>query len=82
MLMEVLEHVSNPFALLKRCSSWIRQDGVLIGSTLNRTLWSYLLGIGMAEYVLGWVPKGTHQWKDFLTPQEIENMLLALGSQK
>ncbi len=78
-LMEVLEHVSNPFVLLAHCCSWIKPGGLLIGSTLNRTLRSYLLGIGMAEYILGWVPKGTHQWKDFLTPSEVERMVSALG---
>jgi 2-polyprenyl-6-hydroxyphenyl methylase/3-demethylubiquinone-9 3-methyltransferase len=68
---EVLEHVENPSALIKKVASWVRPGGCIVGSTVNRTLASGILGIGVAEYVLNWVPKGTHAWANFLTPQEI-----------
>lgn len=79
LLMEVLEHVSHPFLLLNRCASWLSSGGMLLGSTLNRTALSYLLGIQVAERVLGWVPKGTHRWDWFITPKEMETMLDQAG---
>jgi ubiquinone biosynthesis O-methyltransferase len=70
-LFEVLEHVANPSALMKKVTSWLRPDGCIMGSTVNRTLASGVIGIAVAEYLLNWVPKSTHAWANFLTPQEI-----------
>lgn len=70
--MEMLEHSPDPFAVIHRLSSWLEPGGSFLGSTLNRTALSSFLGLFMAERVLKWVPKGTHQWKDFITPAEME----------
>ncbi len=73
--MEVIEHVADPDGFLKTCASLVRPGGLLFLATLNRTLKSKVLAIGMAEYVLKWVPAGTHDWEKFLAPLEIRNML-------
>lgn len=69
--LEVIEHVSDPANFVKLCCDRLKPGGLLIMSTLNRTPKSYALGIVAAEYVLGWVPKGTHKWKKFVKPSEI-----------
>lgn len=69
--LEVIEHVSDIRAFMETCSSRLKPNGLLIMSTLNRTAKSYALGIVAAEYILSWVPKGTHDWKKFLKPSEI-----------
>lgn len=69
--LEVIEHVSNPANFIKICCDRLKPGGLLIMSTLNRTPKSYALGIVAAEYVLGWVPRGTHKWKKFVKPSEI-----------
>ncbi|HTM80732.1 bifunctional 2-polyprenyl-6-hydroxyphenol methylase/3-demethylubiquinol 3-O-methyltransferase UbiG [Asticcacaulis sp.] len=73
--MEVIEHVSDPEAFLKTCASLVKPGGLLFVATLNRTIKSYGLAIVGAEYVLQWVPKGTHDWKKFLMPGEIASFL-------
>jgi len=78
-MMEVLEHVDHPFLALKRARSWLSKGGMLLGSTLNRTLLSYVLAIKVAENLLNWIPKGTHQWEKFLTPHEIQVMMQTSG---
>lgn len=80
--MEVLEHLSNPFSVIERLSSWLRPGGTFLGSTLNRTLLSGFLGLFMAEKVLKWVPQGTHAWKDFITPEEISLFCTEVGFQR
>lgn len=77
--MEVVEHVPDPALLLHQCAQLLKPNGVLFVATLNRTVKSFLLAIIGAEYVLGWLPKGTHRWDRFLTPQEIQNMLARAG---
>lgn len=77
--LEVIEHVKSPLAFLTRCAQLLKPGGRLWGSTLNRTGASYLLGIVAAEYVLRWVPRGTHQWSAFITPAEITDMLKCLS---
>jgi 2-polyprenyl-6-hydroxyphenyl methylase/3-demethylubiquinone-9 3-methyltransferase len=67
--------------LLKTYTEKIKPGGMLLGSTFNRTGLSYLLGIVMAEKVLRWIPRDTHQWGYFLKPSELNTMLLALGFQ-
>lgn len=74
-LFEVLEHVPQPFSLLQRALGWLRPGGSILGSTINRTRLSALVGIGLAEHVLKWVPKGTHRWADFIQPEEISQGL-------
>ncbi len=77
--MEVIEHVVDPAAFVAVSGSLLRPGGQLLGATLNRTLKSFGLAILGAEYVLGWVPKGTHQWEKFVTPDEFENHMENAG---
>lgn len=77
--LEVIEHVPNPELFLKACSQLLRLGGTMVLSTINRNLKSYALGILTAEYLLGWLPKGTHDWKRFITPNELNNFLLNAG---
>lgn len=77
--MEVVEHVKEPSAFMATTASMLNPGGVMITATLNRTLKSFALAIIGAEYVLGWLPKGTHQWEKFITPGELGGMLKAAG---
>lgn len=73
--MEVIEHVADPEAFIRSCSRLVAPGGMLVVATLNRTLKGLLLGKFAAEYVLRWVPAGTHDWRQFLKPDEIRLML-------
>jgi 2-polyprenyl-6-hydroxyphenyl methylase/3-demethylubiquinone-9 3-methyltransferase len=75
--MEVIEHVADPEGFVRACSRLVRPGGVMMVATLNRTLKSLALGKVAAEYVLRWVPAGTHDWRQFLKPEEIREMLAA-----
>jgi 2-polyprenyl-6-hydroxyphenyl methylase / 3-demethylubiquinone-9 3-methyltransferase len=77
--MEVIEHVPDPAAFVETLSRVVRPGGMLILSTLNRTWKSYALAIIAAEYVLGWLPRGTHNWDRFVTPGELSRHLRAAG---
>ncbi|MEM9010786.1 MAG: bifunctional 2-polyprenyl-6-hydroxyphenol methylase/3-demethylubiquinol 3-O-methyltransferase UbiG [Pseudomonadota bacterium] len=77
--MEVVEHVPDPGAYLAACAALLRPGGLMICSTLNRTPQSFALAIVGAEYVLGWLPKGTHQWSKFIPPDRLFEMLEAGG---
>jgi 2-polyprenyl-6-hydroxyphenyl methylase / 3-demethylubiquinone-9 3-methyltransferase len=77
--LEVVEHVPDPGAFLKSCAALVRPGGLMLLSTLNRTLKAYLLAIIGGEYVLRWLPVGTHQWDRFVTPDELARHLLAAG---
>jgi 2-polyprenyl-6-hydroxyphenyl methylase/3-demethylubiquinone-9 3-methyltransferase len=70
--MEVVEHVSDVGLFVKTCTSMVKPGGLMIAATLNRTLKSFALAIVGAEYVLRWLPRGTHQWDKFVTPTELE----------
>jgi 2-polyprenyl-6-hydroxyphenyl methylase / 3-demethylubiquinone-9 3-methyltransferase len=70
--MEVVEHVADVALFVKRCAEMVKPGGLMIAATLNRTLKSFALAIVGAEYVLGWLPRGTHQWDKFVTPNELE----------
>jgi len=77
--MEVVEHVADPQAYLDACARLLRPGGVMICSTLNRTPKSYALAILGAEHVMRWLPKGTHEWKKFITPDELYEFLTRAG---
>jgi 2-polyprenyl-6-hydroxyphenyl methylase/3-demethylubiquinone-9 3-methyltransferase len=73
--MEVVEHVADVALFVQRCAEMVKPGGLLIGATLNRTLKSFALAIVGAEYVLRWLPRGTHRWDKFVTPNEFEAAL-------
>jgi 2-polyprenyl-6-hydroxyphenyl methylase/3-demethylubiquinone-9 3-methyltransferase len=70
--MEVVEHVADVELFVRRCAEMVNPGGLFIAATLNRTLKSFALAIVGAEYVLRWLPRGTHQWDKFVTPEELE----------
>ena len=70
--MEVVEHVSNVDLFIQNCSLLIKKKGIMFVATINKNLKSYLYAILGAEYILRWLPIGTHDWEKFLTPQELE----------
>ena len=70
--MEVVEHVANLTLFVGRCAEMVKPGGLMIVGTINRTLKSFALAIVGAEYVLGWLPRGTHQWDKLVTPNELE----------
>jgi 2-polyprenyl-6-hydroxyphenyl methylase/3-demethylubiquinone-9 3-methyltransferase len=80
--LEVVEHVPDVGAFLKLMGTLVRPGGLLLLSTLNRTMKAYLLAIVGAEYVLRWLPVGTHQWERFVTPDELTGHLQAAGLQR
>jgi 2-polyprenyl-6-hydroxyphenyl methylase/3-demethylubiquinone-9 3-methyltransferase len=73
--MEVVEHVIDVGAFLDRCAQMLKPGGMMVVSTLNRNWKSFALGIVAAEYVLRWLPRGTHQWDKFVTPDELTHHL-------
>ncbi len=73
--LEVIEHVVNQAEFVMNVAKLVAPGGILIFSTINRTAKSYALTIMMAEYVLGWVPRGTHDYSKFVKPSEFNNML-------
>jgi 2-polyprenyl-6-hydroxyphenyl methylase/3-demethylubiquinone-9 3-methyltransferase len=77
--LEVVEHVPDVGAFLKTCARLVRPGGLMLLSTINRTTKSYLLAIVGAEYVLRWLPVGTHQWDRFVTPDELGRHLRDAG---
>ena len=68
--LELIEHVADPQALLAACSALVKPGGAFIGATLNRTPQAYALAVVGAEYVMRWLPRGTHDWRRFLRPSE------------
>ena len=77
--MEVIEHVANPSSYVKACSELLKPNGLMICSTINRNVKSYLNAIIGAEYVMRWLPKGTHEWSKFITPDELSTLLEGAG---
>jgi 2-polyprenyl-6-hydroxyphenyl methylase / 3-demethylubiquinone-9 3-methyltransferase len=69
--MEVIEHVSDPGAFMRTSAGLLRPGGLMFIATINRTLKSFGMAIIGAEYVLGWLPRGTHQWEKFIAPEEL-----------
>ena len=70
MALEIVEHVSDVDLFLRSCGNMVKPGGLLFLSTLNRTAKAWAMAIAGAEYVLGWLPRGTHDWKKFLKPSE------------
>jgi 2-polyprenyl-6-hydroxyphenyl methylase/3-demethylubiquinone-9 3-methyltransferase len=79
--LEVVEHVADLDAFLAAAAALVRPGGAFIASTLNRTPRSLLFAIVGAEYVLGWLPRGTHRWDRFLKPSELAAALRRRGLQ-
>lgn len=77
--MEVIEHVANPPDFMKDCAAMVRGGGLMICSTINRTLKAFALAIVGAEYILRWLPKGTHQYDKLVKPIEINRWLVDAG---
>lgn len=77
--MEVVEHVSDVPAFVGACCTAVAPGGILVMATINRTMKAFALAIVGAEYVLGWLPRGTHSWEKFVTPDELEDAIRAGG---
>jgi 2-polyprenyl-6-hydroxyphenyl methylase/3-demethylubiquinone-9 3-methyltransferase len=77
--MEVVEHVADVGLFVRSCADMIAPGGLMIAATLNRTLKSFALAIVGAEYVLRWLPRGTHRWDKFVTPHELEAAMTKAG---
>jgi 2-polyprenyl-6-hydroxyphenyl methylase/3-demethylubiquinone-9 3-methyltransferase len=69
--MEIIEHVDNVNLFLKSCSKLLKKNGIMFIATLNKTLKSYLFAIIGAEYILRWLPIGTHEWEKFVKPEQL-----------
>ena len=69
---EVVEHVPDQYALIQDCAAMVKPGGLLILATINRTLKSYLVAIVGAEYIMRYLPVGTHDWRKFVTPKEMD----------
>eukprot|EP01083_Nonionella_stella_P100006 281508_1 len=77
--MEIIEHVPDPQEFISTCSSLVKRDGAFVCSTMNKTAKSYLLAIVAAEYVLRWVPTGTHDWSRFQSPGSMQKYMEKCG---
>ncbi len=73
--MEVVEHLLDINIFMQNCSKLIKKNGIMFVATLNKNLKSYIFGIVGAEYILRWLPIGTHDWDKFLTPQNLESIV-------
>jgi len=79
--MEVVEHVTDVGRFVRRCADMVKPGGLMVAATINRTIKSFALAIVGAEYVLRWLPRGTHQWDKFVTPNELEIAMVHAGLQ-
>ncbi|RBI77595.1 bifunctional 3-demethylubiquinol 3-O-methyltransferase/2-polyprenyl-6-hydroxyphenol methylase [Roseovarius sp. TE539] len=77
--MEVVEHVPDPAEYLAACAALVRPGGLHLCSTINRNTKSFAMAIVGAEYVMRWLPKGTHEWSKFITPEELYKLLESAG---
>ncbi len=76
--LEVVEHVENLDLYLSSCFKLLKRNGIMFTATINRTLTSYIKAIVGAEYILRWLPIGTHDWDKFIKPEELEKKLTDL----
>jgi len=74
--MEIIEHVEDVDFFVKSCSKLLKKNGLMFVATINKTLKSYIFAIVGAEYVLRWLPIGTHEWEKFVTPEDLKKVLL------
>jgi 2-polyprenyl-6-hydroxyphenyl methylase/3-demethylubiquinone-9 3-methyltransferase len=79
MALEIVEHVADPAEFIATCRDLVKPGGLLIQSTLNRTAKSFGAAIIGAEWIMRWLPKGTHDWRRFITPDELATMTEATG---
>ncbi|MBK5947199.1 bifunctional 3-demethylubiquinol 3-O-methyltransferase/2-polyprenyl-6-hydroxyphenol methylase [Rhodobacter veldkampii DSM 11550] len=77
--MEVVEHVADPQGFITTCRRLLKPGGLMICSTLNRNPKSFMMAIVGAEYVMRWLPKGTHEWQKFITPDELYGLIRTAG---
>ena len=77
--MEVVEHVPDPQGYISACAALLKPGGIMITSTINRNPKSWVFAIFGAEYVMRWLPKGTHEWSKFITPDELFELLKGGG---
>ncbi len=77
--MEVIEHVADPQGFLTTCQTLLKPGGLMICSTLNRNPKSFMMAIVGAEWVMRWLPKGTHEWHKFITPDELYTLIRTAG---
>ena len=73
--MEIVEHVEDTDFFLKSCSKLLKKNGLMFVATINKTLKSYIFAIVGAEYVLRWLPIGTHEWEKFVKPEDLKKIL-------
>ena len=73
--MEIVEHVEDVDFFLKSCSKLLKKNGIMFVATLNKTLKSYIFAIVGAEYILRWLPIGTHEWEKFIKPEDLISIL-------
>ena len=73
--MEIVEHVEDVQFFLRSCSKLLKKNGLMFVATINKTLKSYIFAIVGAEYVLRWLPIGTHEWEKFIKPEDLKNIL-------
>ena len=79
--MEVIEHVAEPQAYTNACQKLLKPGGLMVCSTINRNAKSYIFAIFGAEYVMRWLPKGTHEWSKFIKPDELYELISNAGLQ-
>ncbi len=77
--MEVVEHVADPQAYTDACAALLKPGGIMICSTINRNAKSFAMAIVGAEWVMRWLPKGTHEWAKFITPDELFELIRKAG---
>ena len=73
--MEIVEHVEDVDFFLKSCTKHLKKNGLMFVATINKTLKSYVFAIVGAEYVLRWLPIGTHEWEKFVNPEDLKKIL-------
>ena len=74
--MEIVEHVEDVDFFLKSCANLLKKNGLMFVATINKTLKSYIFAIVGAEYILRWLPIGTHEWEKFVKPEELKRILI------